>query len=243
MVHHFFFKIWTFEKKFEVFLKSPQMNTICGQYVDLKYPLLTDLVSVAQVWRLASPCCVPVAYSWIIHASVAVQYLYLQYLFLFGKYRKRCAFSLLWPFSVSYLSILSIILSVPSSFNDVFHHFLCVTKYFFSCAQKCLSLPHSSSRDPLRPPRLGPDAKACRRAHRSRRKPGATLAPESHITGTVNPYFTISLKCCSHYIRLSWKCCNDRLKGCTSSIIPFRNLSTSKIRINPRAVLLIFNLD
>ncbi len=165
-------------------------------------------------------------------------YLYLQYLFLFGKYRKRCSFSLLWPFSVSYLSIVS----VPSSFNYVFHHFLCLTKYF--CAQKCLSLsPHSSSRDPLRPPRLGPDAKACRRAHRSRGKPGATLAPEHHITGTVNPYFTTSLKCCSRYIRMPWKSCNDRLKGCTLSIIPFRNLSTSKIRINPRASLLTFNLD
>lgn len=40
MVHYFFFlsfflylqwfKLWTFEMKFEVFLKSPQMNTICG---------------------------------------------------------------------------------------------------------------------------------------------------------------------------------------------------------------------
>lgn len=184
MVHHFFcsnLNNETFKLIFEVFLKTPQTNTTCGQ-PDLNYPLLTDLVSVAQVWRLTSPCCFPVAYSWIIHASVAVPHIYFSIYsisFCLASREKdvlsaSCGHFLnsTSPFSQS------LFLSVPSSFNDVFHHVSCVTKYFFSWAQKCLSLPHSSSRDPLRPPRLGPDAKACRRAHRSRGKPGATLAPE-----------------------------------------------------------------
>lgn len=188
---------------------------------------------VAQVWRITSPCC-PFS--------------------IFMNYPCICGCTSIYSISFYLASTEKDVLSAycghflyPTS-----PFFLCrlllimffitfVTKYF--CAEKCLSLPHSSSRDPLRPPRLGTDAKACCRAHRSRGKPGATLAPEHHITGTVNPYFTTSLKCCSRYIRMPWKSCNDRLNGCMLSIIPFRNLSTSEIRINPRASLLTFHLD
>ncbi len=202
--------------------------------MDLNYPLLTDLVSVAQVWRITSPCC-PFS--------------------IFMNYPCICGCT----------SIYSISFYLASTEKDVLSaycgHFLYPTSPLFLCrlllcfsslslsdevflfSKMSLSLPHSSSRDPLRPPRLGPDAKACRRAHRSRGKPGATLAPEHHITGTVNPYFTTSLKCYSRYIRKPWKSCNDRLKGCTLSIIPVRNLSTSKIRINPRASLLTFKIS
>ncbi len=203
--------------------------------MDLDYPLLTDLVSAAQVWRITSPCCFSI----------------------FMNYPCICGCTSIYSISFYLASTEKDVLSAYSG------HFLYPISPFFLCRlllimffitfsvwrsisvlkNVSLSLPHSSSRDPLRPPRLGPDAKACRRAHRSRGKPGATLAPEHHITGTVNPYFTTSLKCCSRYIRMPWKSCNDRLKGCTLSIIPFRNLSTSKIRINPRASLITFNLD
>lgn len=80
----------------------------------------------------------------------------------------------------SYCSLFfSLPFTFPSSslFNDSFHHLLCVAWHFFFSVQNSLSLSCSSSRNPLRPPRLGPDAKACRRAHRSTGKPGATLAP------------------------------------------------------------------
>lgn len=83
------------------------------------------------------------------------------------------------PLFMSYLSILSLILSVPSSFNNVFHPFYLHDKVFLLLCSE-MSLSHLSSRYPLRPPRLGPDAKACRRAHRSKGKPGATLALEYH---------------------------------------------------------------
>lgn len=60
---------------FKIIHKSQQMDTICGQ-PELSYLLLTDLVSVAQVWHLTSPHCSSAAYSWIIHASEAVPYIY-----------------------------------------------------------------------------------------------------------------------------------------------------------------------
>lgn len=121
--------------------------------------------------------------------------LYLQYLFLFGKYRKRCSFSLCpflcptFPFSHSSFLFHPLL-------TMFFIPFICMTKCFFSCAQKCLSLTYpvdilSGHLDWGQMPR--PVAEPIDRKENQGQRWLWNTTAEALIAGTVNPYLTTSL--------------------------------------------------